>query len=65
VGASAVILPETAPGVHYVVARRIILDFANGEVRRMEVLGLTEGYHFEPRRSRAGDATRAGTEGTR
>lgn len=62
---SAVILPESAPGVHYVVARRIILDFANGEVRRMEVLGLTEGYHFEPRRSGAGSDTRAATERTR
>jgi lipopolysaccharide export system protein LptA len=48
--APQVILPATAPGVHYVVASRIILVFENDEVRRMEIFGLKEGVHLEPRR---------------
>lgn len=45
-----VILPATAPGVHYVVADRIVLVFENDEVKRMEIFGLAEGVHLEPRR---------------
>lgn len=45
-----VVLPSSAPGVHYVVAARIILVFEEDEVSRMEVLGLEEGVHLEPRR---------------
>jgi lipopolysaccharide export system protein LptA len=49
-GEPEVILPASAPGVHYVVAARIILVFEDDEVRRMEIFGLTEGVHLEPRR---------------
>jgi len=49
-GDAVVVLPSDAPGVHYVVAERIILVFENDEVRRMEIFGLREGVHTEPRR---------------
>jgi len=45
-----VVLPSDAPGIHYVVAARIVLIFEDDEVRRMEVIGLEEGVHLEPRR---------------
>ncbi len=52
-----VVLPSDAPGVHYVVAQRIILVFENDEVRRMEIFGLSEGVHLEPRRRAPTTAT--------
>ena len=45
-----VILPADAPGVHYVVAGRIVLVFVDDEVSRMEIYELREGVHLEPRR---------------
>jgi len=59
-----VVLPSNAPGVHYVVAARIILVFANDEVSRMEVLGLEEGVHLEPRRASRPTADRRAGGGT-
>ncbi|MDT8369071.1 MAG: hypothetical protein RQ745_07675 [Longimicrobiales bacterium] len=48
-GAVETPVARTTPGIHYVVAVRIILIFEGGEVERMEVLGLEEGVYLQPR----------------
>jgi lipopolysaccharide export system protein LptA len=36
------------PAIHYVTAASIVLEWDDGEIRAMQVLGQTEGVHAEP-----------------
>jgi len=39
---------EVAPAVHYVVGDQITIEMSDGRIEGMQVVGRTQGVHFEP-----------------
>jgi hypothetical protein len=61
---SAVIRPGPLPAIHYVTASRILIEFVDGQVDRMEVTGLKQGVHLDPSGNRRGGVVARGPGGS-